>query len=185
MSEHLMHVPPWDEAKFAVIKDRLEIIEFPAKTVILPEGEIAEYIYFIRKGCLRLWFNKDGRDITFQFFFENQAVASIESFLSGQPGMFMLESIEPTVVARLSKNDFNSLGRDFPEMKEEFQKLIFDRFRNYAKLFLSRIRDTPKERYLDLLAHHPEIIRRVPQHYIASYLGITAVSLSRIRKQTG
>jgi len=64
-----------------------------------------------------------------------------------------------------------------------FQKLVFQRFSIYSHLFLSRIKDTPQERYEDLLQNNPEIIKRVPQHYIASYLGITSVSLSRIRKR--
>jgi predicted nucleic acid-binding protein len=68
-------------------------------------------------------------------------------------------------------------------MKEGFQELLFQRFRNYAQLFLSRIKDTPRERYDDLIKYHPEIIKRVPQHYIASYLGITPISLSRIRNR--
>jgi hypothetical protein len=60
---------------------------------------------------------------------------------------------------------------------------MYQRFRNYSNLFLSRIKDTPRERYEDLILNHPEIIKRVPQHYIASYLGITPTSLSRIRNR--
>jgi CRP-like cAMP-binding protein len=130
-----------------------------------------------------MWFNKDGKDITTQFFFEGQAVASIESFSSGQPSLFSIESIEPTVICSLSREDFEQLPQYIPELKEGFQQIIFQRFRNYAQLFLSRIKDTPRERYDDLLKNHPEIIKRVPQHYIASYLGITPISLSRIRNR--
>lgn len=57
------------------------------------------------------------------------------------------------------------------------QQFMLQRFRNYTELFLSRIKDTPQERYMDLLNHHPQIIQRIPQHYIASYLGITPISL--------
>jgi CRP-like cAMP-binding protein len=68
-------------------------------------------------------------------------------------------------------------------LKTGFQDFIFQRFRNYAQLFLSRIKDSPQERYENLLENHSEIIKRVPQHYIASYLGITPISLSRIRNR--
>ncbi|HVN49377.1 MAG TPA: Crp/Fnr family transcriptional regulator [Bacteroidota bacterium] len=155
----------------------------PAKTILLNEGEIAHYIYFIKKGCIREWFNKDGKDITFQFFFEGQAVASIDSFLNSQPSIYTLESIEPSIIFSLRKNNFNQLQRLYPEIKEGFQELMFHRLRNYSRLFLSRIKDTPQERYEDLIMNHPEIIKRVPQHYIASYLGITPISLSRIRNR--
>jgi CRP-like cAMP-binding protein len=68
-------------------------------------------------------------------------------------------------------------------LKDGFQDLMFQRFKNYSQLFLSQIKDTPQERYEDLINNHPEIIKRVPQHYIASYLGITPISLSRIRNR--
>ncbi|OFY39298.1 MAG: hypothetical protein A2X18_03865 [Bacteroidetes bacterium GWF2_40_14] len=157
--------------------------EITSKTTLLNEGEIANHIYFIKKGCLRLWFNKDGKDITLQFFFENQAVASIDSFLSDKPSMFTIESIEPTIILSLHKDNFARLLQHFPDLKDGFQEIMYRRFSNYAALFLSRIKDTPQERYNDLILNHPEIIKRVPQHYIASYLGITPISLSRIRNR--
>jgi CRP-like cAMP-binding protein len=157
--------------------------EIASKTTLLREGEISQNLFFIKKGCLRLWFNNDGRDITFQFFFENQAVSSIESFLGQQPSIFSLESIEPTTLISFSKNDFDSLFTSYPELKIGFQEMILQRMGNYAKLFLSRIKDNPRKRYDELLKNNPEIIQRIPQHYIASYLGITPISLSRIRNK--
>lgn len=157
--------------------------EIPAKTVLLREGEIAQNIFFITKGCLRLWFNNDGKDITFQFFFENQAVSSFESFLGHQPSLFSLESIEPTTVVTLSKKGFDTLYNHYPDLKDEFQKITLQRMGHFGRLFLSRIKDNPQKRYHELLINDPEILQRVPQHYIASYLGITPISLSRIRNK--
>jgi len=155
----------------------------PSKTVLLHDGEVARCIYIVKSGCLRQWFNKEGKDITLQFFFEGQPVSSIDSFLNNQPSLFTLESIEPSTVIAVSKQDFQKLTTLYPEFKEGFRDYLFQRFRNYAQLFLSRIKDSPKERYDDLVKNHPDIIRRVPQHYIASYLGITPISLSRIRNR--
>ena len=157
--------------------------EIPARTLLLNQGEIAKTIYFVKKGCLREWFNKDGKSITFQFFFEGQPVASIDSFMSGAPSLFSIESIEPATIFSVRKEDFDRLFILYPGLKDEFQRFIFSRFSNYAKLFLSRITDSPRERYEDLVKTRPDIIRRIPQHYIASYLGITPVSLSRIRNR--
>lgn len=163
-------------------KDLFKEIKVKNKTVLLREGEISRKIFFIKEGCIRMGFYNKGRDITFQFFFENMPVASIESFLSNQPGQFFLESLEPSVLYCLNKKDFERIIRETPELKEYLNKLFFSRFERYSKLFLSFIRDTPEERYLELLKNEPHILQRVPQHYIASYLGITPVSLSRIRK---
>ncbi len=177
--ERLKH----DKANWPKFKDFFQEKEIAAKTTLLCEGEIAQNIYFIKKGCLRLWFNNDGKDITFQFFFEHKAVSSIESFMNKQPSMFTLESIEPTSLIVLKKEDFDTLNNHYPQMKEEFYKIILQRMENYARLFLSRIKDNPQKRYQDLLKNQPEIIKRIPQHYIASYLGITPISLSRIRNK--
>ena len=157
--------------------------EINSREILLHEGKISGQAYIIKKGCLRQWFNKDGKEITFQFFFESQPVASIDSFIHNQPSLFTIESIEPSTILSISKDNFEELLRIFPEMNDAFQDYLFQRFRNYAQLFLSRIKDTPQERYEDLMKNNPEIIRRIPHHYIASYLGITPVSLSRIRNR--
>ncbi len=157
--------------------------DIASRTVLLKEGEVSKNIFFIKKGCLREWFNKDGKDITFQFFFEGQAVASIDSFMNQKPSLFTIESIEPSTILSINKVDFDKLLNKYPEFNIGFQDLIFERFRNYGQLFLSRIKDTPQERYEDLIKNYPEIIKRIPQHYIASFLGITPISLSRIRNR--
>lgn len=172
-----------DETNWVKYKDQFIQRDIPAKTILLAEGEVPTYFYFIKKGCLRMCFDKDGKDITYQFFFEGQAVASIDSLLNNSPSMFTIESIEPSTIISISKVDLYEIHKLYPELKEGFQNILFQRFRNYAQLFLSRIKDTPKERYDDLVVNHPEIIKRIPQHYIASYLGITPVSLSRIRSR--
>lgn len=158
-------------------------IEIPAKTILLNEGEVSKYAYFIKKGCLRLWFNNKGKDVTFQFFFENEGVSSIESFRSGEPSLFYIESIEPSIILKISKKNFELIFMENPEYRAIINETIFKRLNHYSRLFMSYIKNTPEERYKELLRDYPEIVRRVPQHYIASYLGITSVSLSRIRNR--
>ncbi|MFT3738683.1 MAG: Crp/Fnr family transcriptional regulator [Breznakibacter sp.] len=183
MIDKLINIIKEDKKNWAKFHETFIEKEIAPKSVLLREGEIADNIYFIKKGCLREWFNKDGKDITFQFFFEGQPVASIDSFMSNKPSLFTIESIEPSIIFTIGKGDFTELLKIYPEFKNKFQDLIFQRFRNYGQLFLSRIKDTPQERYEDLVRNHPEIIKRVPQHYIASFLGITPISLSRIRNR--
>lgn len=153
------------------------------RTLLLQEGAVSRTAFFVEKGCLRAWFNHDGRDVTFQFFFEGQGVSSIESFMTGQPGMYHIETIETCNILRVSKSDFMGILEASPILKTMVEQQILERLFFYQKLFLSRIKDKPEQRYKELIAQHPEILQRVPQHYIASYLGITAVSLSRIRNR--
>lgn len=157
--------------------------EIPAKTTLLEEGKISKTIFIIEKGCLRTWVNNNGTDITTQFFFEGQSVSSIESFRTHQPSLYSIESIEPCVVQTVSQKHFQLALEESPTLKKEMEEHLFKRFIEVQKYLLSHLRDTPQQRYQELLKSHPEIIIRVPQHYIASYLGITPVSLSRIRNR--
>ena len=104
-----------DEAFRNKFQSMIIIKDIPTKTILLNEGDIAQNIYFINKGCLREWFNKDGKDITFQFFFEGQAVASIDSLLSNQPSIYSIESIEASKISSLSKKNFELLQELYPE----------------------------------------------------------------------
>ena len=160
-----------------------EILPVPPKTILLKEGKVADRLYFIRKGCLRLFFYNEGKDITFQFFFEGDFVASFDSLYKETPSLFSLESIEPSEVLSINKKDFYNKIEINPSLRQLYEEKIIERFSFYQHLFLSRIKNTPQQRYEELLKEYPNIIQRVPQHYIASYLGITPVSLSRIRNR--
>ena len=179
----LLYTIEQDESNRDKFMDLFQEKEMVSKSTLLNEGEISNYMYFVKKGCLRLWFNNEGNDITFQFFFEHQAVSSFESFFDKKPSLFTLESIEPTTVVSLSRNGFDLLFSHYPELNGVFYKMLIRRMGDYAKLFLSRIKNNPQKRYQELLQENPEILQRVAQHYIASYLGITPISLSRIKNR--
>ena len=178
MGKHHNTAPNWEDFRHLFKRETI-----PAKTVLLKEGEVAERMFYIEKGCIRLSFNKDGKDITFQFFFEGEGVSSAESFRSNEPSLFTVESIEPCILHVLNKKGYHEMIKASPAIKEELEEQIFQRLMYYQKLFLSRIKNSPEERYRELLQQNPHILQRVPQHYIASFLGITSVSLSRIRNR--
>jgi len=183
MLSKALHELQSDPAKWERCRGFFKVLKIPAKTSLLREGEVAHSMYFVKEGCLRLWFNKDGKDVTFQFFLEDQAVASMESFLGGSPSLFSLESIEPTTAAVIGRQDWDRINEAYPNLRDFFMQIVLQRMESYGRLFLSRIKDSPRERYEELLREHPEIVRRIPQHYIASHLGVTPVSLSRIRNR--
>lgn len=166
------------------IKDLFSFRRIPEKTTLLEEGDVSKYLYIVSKGCLRLFVIKeDGREVTAQFFFENQMVASMESAFTGKPGRMYLESIEESEVVVIRINDFRKISERFSEMNKFMVNFLQQRLLYYTDLYTSFILNTPEERYEKLLKDNPEMIERVPHHYIASYLGITAVSLSRIRSR--
>ena len=161
-------------------------IEVPAKTVLIEEGEISKKLFIIEKGCIRVWFNNNGKDLTSQFFFENQSVASIESFMKQFPSPVVVETIEPSVLWWISKKDVDKILeeiKEIPELRDRLINRLFQRTFDYMKHFFSFIKDSPTQRYLDLIKEKPQIVQRVPQHYIASYLGVSTVHLSRIKSK--
>lgn len=168
----------WD--KFKHLFKRQEV---PAKTILLQEGQISKTMFFIEKGCLRTWVNSDGKEITTQFFFEGDKVSSIESFRTNQVSLYSIESLEPCILQTISQKDFLNVLENLPEIKDEMLEHLFRRLLQSQKIFYSYLKNTPQQRYQELIEKHPHIIQRIPQHYIASYLGITSVSLSRIRNR--
>lgn len=177
---------PLNDSKWNEYTSYFNCLEVPAKTILLEEGEISKRLFIIEKGCIRVWFNNNGKDLTTQFFFENQSVASIESFMKKIPSPVVIETIEASVVWWISKNDLDKILeeiKEIPELRDRFINIIFERTFDYIKHFVSFIKDSPTQRYLNLIEERPQIVQRVPQHYIASYLGITTVHLSRIKSQ--
>jgi CRP-like cAMP-binding protein len=158
-------------------------LEVPQKTMLLQEGQISKTMFFIEQGCLRTWINNDGNEITTQFFFEGDSVSSIESFRTNQPSLYSIESIEPCILQTISQKDFQEILEKSPELKMKLEDHLFNRLFQSQQLLYSFLKNNPQKRYEELIENHPHIIRRVPQHYIASFLGITSVSLSRIRNR--
>jgi CRP-like cAMP-binding protein len=171
----------WD--KYLPFQKRMEL---PAKTVLLEEGKISQNYIFIEKGCVRFFFNNNGDDKTVQFFFENDGLTSFDSFINNIPSLFTIETIEPSVIYLLPKQYvlqfMNELSHE-PDFANMILQMSAQRQMHYMNEFVSFIRDTPEQRYQNLLTNRPHIIQRVPQHYIASYLGVSTVHLSRIKSK--
>lgn len=152
--------------------------------MLLHEGDISKRAYIIEKGAIRVYFNHNGDEITSQFFFENQTIASIESFKKSIPSRGSMETIEASTLWWIDKADLDWILDELLEIKTirtQVMDAVLERTFHYMDHFISFIRDTPEQRYLQLLENAPHVIVRVPQHYIASYLGVSSVHLSRIK----
>ncbi|MEI9920379.1 MAG: Crp/Fnr family transcriptional regulator [Bacteroidota bacterium] len=175
---------PVSDAKWNEYTGAFQRMEVKPKKVLLKEGSVSTKVFFVEKGCLRAWFDNNGHDITLQFFIEGQVVSSIESYHKKIPSPISIEAIEHSVVWWIGKTELDKIVeevKDVPKLRDLLIDGIFERTFNYMRLFFSATKDSPQERYLNLIKEHPEIVKRIPQHYIASYLGITKVHLSRIK----
>lgn len=146
------------------------------------QGDVCKDLIFVQKGCLRLYYLKDGVETSVWFAFEHSSAIEIYSFISETPSGYFLQAIEDTEVVYLSKSELHKLYQAQPNMQEVMRKFWEDVILNLIDRFTALQRDSAEKRYLDLLGK-PAYLETIPQKYLASFLGITPTSLSRIRKQ--
>lgn len=157
---------------------------FVKNEFVLQQGDISQRLYLIRKGALRMGHvTPDGKDVSTQFFFEGDHIASIASFYDQTPSEFFIQALEETNVVYVERKDFFHHLEKNPDSKELLLEFLMRKMLIYNDLFLSRIRYSPAERYQELVTRHGELLDCVPDQYLASYLGMTPVSFSRIKNR--
>ncbi len=171
------------ESELGIVLSRFDKKDIKKKSIILKADSIAKEVYIILKGCMRLYYEKEGVDISAYFFTENMFAGAYDSFIAQKPSRHFIETLEDCEVLAISYKAFQELFVAFPKMNEFVRKIIDQRFVSLHELFTSYILDSPEERYLHLLKERPDLLNRIPQHQIATFLGITPVSLSRIRNR--
>lgn len=150
---------------------------------LLTEGKVCRHLYFLESGCLRGYYTVDGREITHWFGFENDFVTSFHSFTTQEPSVENIQLLDGCVLWAITKEKLTALFNSFPEI-ERLVRIAYEKY--YIRLeerFVNAQFKTAAERYNELLELRPHIIERVPLGYIASYLGISAETLSRIRSR--
>ena len=179
----MMKLTHLSEIDIKIILKKFEIKSIKKKTRILEVGNVSKEIYFILKGCIRVFYVKNGNDISSYFFTESMFAGAYDSFISQKPSRYSLETLEDCTVLSISFKNSQELFKEFPKSNEFVRKILEDRFVSLHHLFTSQIMDTPAERYINLQKNRPDLLNRIPQHQIATFLGITPVSLSRIRNR--
>jgi CRP-like cAMP-binding protein len=176
----------FNEAEWIVFSQHLNLIALKKKKHFAESGKVCNNIGFIVSGSVRYYNIKDGEEITGYFSFENEFVSSYKSYLTQQPSINYIQALEDTRLITIShKNMQQMLANPMLAYKmERFGRLVAESYLIcYEDRMTSFITKTPEERYLDLLSTGRDILQRMPQHYIAHFLGITPVSLSRIRRR--
>ncbi len=150
--------------------------------VLLSYGQICKDIFFVTKGCLRLYYIADGVEITVWFSFENNSAIELSSFLSSKPTEYYIEAIENSEFLSLNKSALQSLYKNYPELESIMRVFWEDVILNLLERFTALQKDTAEQRYINLTGQ-TKYMQRIPQKYLASYIGVTPTSLSRIRRQ--
>jgi CRP-like cAMP-binding protein len=166
-----------------IIESYFSVRQVPKKFTLIKNGKIARELYFINKGLLRLYYTKDIEDITAFIFREHLFASSYDSFLRQSPSIQGLDTLEDSELLVITYDDLNTLYKKVPRMETLARKIAEQRFINAQLILSSYILDSPEERWKKFEATNGDLLLRVPHHMIASFLGITPVSLSRIRKR--
>ncbi|TYP96281.1 CRP-like cAMP-binding protein [Tenacibaculum adriaticum] len=174
-----------DEKDWQLFSSKLKKRVFSKKSILLNIGEIENYISFIEKGIVRFLIPKEDKEkeVTFGFCFENEFVSAYDSFLTRTPSLYQLEALSDVSMWSISYSDLQEV------YTQSFVGNVIGRL-STERLFLikskreqSLLNDTAEERYLKLFTDRPNLIKEIPLKYIASYIGVTAQALSRIRKR--
>jgi CRP-like cAMP-binding protein len=146
-----------------------------------PVGHTCKTLYFITKGLARIHYFKDGDDITESFAFENNLIARVESLFSGQPSRKAIQVLEDSELVAIDANKLFELYDRYPAIERLFRRIFESAYAETVHRIEGIQFHSAEERYAALMREAPDLLKRVALKYIASYLGITQVSLSRIR----
>ncbi|MCT1532995.1 Crp/Fnr family transcriptional regulator [Sphingobacterium daejeonense] len=174
--------PISEEAKEKIRELATEIIA-PKNTIIIKADNVEKYIYFIKKGVVRAYSRHKKGDITFWFGEEGEAILSLKSYVEGKRGYENIELLENCTLYQIEINELRQLFETDINITNWGRKFAEKELLKIEHRVISRELLSAKQRYDELVKMRPGLLKRVPLKYIASYLGITQVSLSRIRKE--
>lgn len=155
---------------------------FKKGTILLKEGGFSNECYFVLEGCMRSYFLKDGEEKTIEFYTEEDIVTPA-NYGKSTPSKYYLECIEDTIVNVGNPSIEKEMYQKYPQLESLSRVISEVILTKQQESFTEFKTSSPEERYLNLLKTKPDLMQRVPQHQIASYLGIKPESLSRIRKR--
>ena len=148
---------------------------------LLKPGSVCKDFVFVQKGCLRLYYLQEGIEVSVWFAFAPSSAIEIYSFISENPSNYFLQAIEDSDVLYLPKTELDKLYKEQPKMNEMMRNFWEAVLLDLIGRFTALQTDSAEKRYLDLL-NNSDYLETIPQKYLASFIGVTPTSLSRIRK---
>lgn len=171
------------DAEFQQLRDCLKLVQVEKKQLLVAEGNVCNYLYFVETGILHSYVVDTQGDMhTVQFGFEGHWISDLYSFLSGKPALFNVEALENTTVWAIQNTDYEKMCCQIHKFEHFFRKLLQNAYIQAQHRIAKAFSEDAEKRYLTLIQMQPDLLQRVPQYLIASYLGIKPQSLSRIRQ---
>lgn len=170
------------DQELEVLSRHVRLRHLDKNALLIAEGEVENYLNFVVEGVTRIFFYKEDKEISFDFFFPGAFVSAYESFLDRRPSNHFIEALTPLTVLSIHHVDLDKLyaaSPKFERLGRIFTEEVFKKIAEHSRDLLSL---SATERYLKLLQKSPELVQNIPLKYLASYLNVTPESLSRIRK---
>lgn len=168
-------------------KEKLKLyfneVSYPKNHLLLKANKIENNIFFLKTGLARAFFETENDEITFWFGVEGDPILSMKNYIENKPSYDNIELLENSELYKISHNDLQKLYNNNLEIANWGRKLAEKELVKTEERLISRQLGKAKDRYEELLSNHPDLLQRVALSHIASYLGITQVSLSRIRAE--
>lgn len=178
---YLQGYVPLTRHEFHQLEPYFEIREFEKKVKVIREGEVERYLNVIAWGLVRKYLPVRNREITVQLASEGHIIHSELSFHYRVPSRAVVETIEPSVFLSISYDSLEQLYERFPKVERLARLMISDLFIKKDNRYFDQLRKTTRERFLEYVRTHPQMLQRVPQKYIASYLNIKPETFSRLK----
>jgi CRP-like cAMP-binding protein len=181
--EFIGSVLPERQAAFEGLRPYVKTKDLQKQETLFRSGSVFHEMYYVRKGGCLMYTLDAGREVATQFFFEGELMCDHYSYLTGRRSNQFVRALEDSVVESLHREDIERLYDEIPGL-ERVSRLLTEGICVRLMFFLaSHKNDSAEMRYRKLLAQRPQLVQRVPQYLIASYLGVTPVGLSKIRKR--
>ena len=158
-----------------------EIRRFDKRTIIVEEGEIDNYLNLVVKGLIRKYLPVRKNEVILQLATEGHVVQSEISFLTRTPSTVMLETLEPTILLSLTYDKMEEALDRFPKGERLGRMILYGMYIKKDQNRYNRLSKTTRQRFFDYIDHHPHMLQRVPQKYLASYLQIKPETFSRLK----
>lgn len=183
IEQFIHNIYPISEKSLSMLAGIVTLVEYPKGHLLIESGKIERNSYFIKQGLVRAYKYYEGNEVTFWFGKEGAPVLAMMSYVENKPAYENIELLENSILYKLNNADLNRLYSENVEIANWGRKLAEKELIMTEERFISRQFKTASERYNELITQQPDLLQRVQLGYIASYLGITQVTLSRIRAE--
>ncbi|TKD66006.1 Crp/Fnr family transcriptional regulator [Flavobacterium sp. ASW18X] len=184
LKAHVSRIISPTAEEMAFFCTKFKTLNFPKKSNIIHPGQYTDHEYFVVKGCLTSYYlDKKGHKHIIQFAIEDWWIGDFDAFYNHKPSKLYVEALEPAELLAISYKDLEEVYQEAPLFERYFRILVTRGFITQQGRVLSTLEKSAQERYEEFCQRYPTIEKRVPNYQIANYLGISAESLSRIRKR--